>query len=182
MYSGQAGPGGEPPLGQPWYGIGFVAAIKRFFTKYADFSGRASRGEFWWAFLFLFLAGGAISLLTMPMGSAGTYIGYVWDLAILIPNLAVTVRRLHDTNLSGCWVLLPFGLTYGGAGIVLATVASVDTSALMSEDATIFTPSMVMNMGWALMAVLAGGIVWLVLTVRASNPAGTRFDKGGQPR
>ena len=44
----------EPPINMPWYGIDFVNAIKRFFTKYATFSGRASRGEFWWVMLFLF--------------------------------------------------------------------------------------------------------------------------------
>ena len=40
--------GAEPPLEWPWYGIGFVAAVKRFFKKYATFNGRASRGEYWW--------------------------------------------------------------------------------------------------------------------------------------
>jgi uncharacterized membrane protein YhaH (DUF805 family) len=44
-------PGVEPPLNRPWYGIGFLTAFARAFRKYATFSGRASRGEFWWFFL-----------------------------------------------------------------------------------------------------------------------------------
>ena len=43
---------GEPALDHPWYGIGFVDAIKRGFKKYAKFEGRASRGEYWWWVLF----------------------------------------------------------------------------------------------------------------------------------
>lgn len=45
------GPGGEPPLWAPYYGISFGGAVTRFFKKYATFSGRASRSEFWWWYL-----------------------------------------------------------------------------------------------------------------------------------
>ena len=45
------GPGGEPPLWAPWYGISFPKAFGRFFKKYVVFHGRASRSEFWWVVL-----------------------------------------------------------------------------------------------------------------------------------
>jgi len=126
----------EPPLDQPWYGIGFGAAFKRAFKKYATFSGRASRGEFWWFFLanwlisLVPLALMIIGVATAPTRTFNTYsggfdftvqltglaiVGYVlaifWSLAVLIPGLALVWRRLHDTGRSGAFyfiTLVPF--------------------------------------------------------------------------
>ncbi|MDF1748271.1 MAG: DUF805 domain-containing protein [Alphaproteobacteria bacterium] len=79
--------------------------------KYADFSGRARRKEFWWFTLF-FITGSVIMTFLDLM--VGTY-SYLYDaglfyvlfiLALFIPNLAVSVRRLHDSNRSGWWYLL----------------------------------------------------------------------------
>ena len=118
--------GTEPPLEWAWYGIGFGAAIKRFFKKYATFSGRASRGEYWWVTLFNFLVTavlyafvlpGTIAAATAassaggaPQLGAGYYVGNgllsLWGLATLVPSIAVAVRRLHDTGRSGWFYLL----------------------------------------------------------------------------
>ena len=77
--------------------MGFGEAIKVCFNKYADFSGRASRAEFWWFYLFTFL----VSLITCGVAC----------LVFLIPQYAVGARRLHDTGRSG-WLqllgLVPF--------------------------------------------------------------------------
>ena len=69
------------------------------FKKYATFHGRASRSEFWWFFLFNFLA--AIITDFIP------FIGGLYFLVSLIPLLAVSVRRLHDINRGGWWVFPP---------------------------------------------------------------------------
>jgi len=61
-------PGVDPGLDQPWYGIGFGKAIVRFFKKYKVFTGRASRGEFWWVFLFNGLIGLAVAILLLSAG------------------------------------------------------------------------------------------------------------------
>lgn len=120
----------EPPLDQPHYGIGFGAAIKRYFTKYATFTGRASRGEYWWVALFngvlvaIFYALFGIVVATMA-GTASTsgstpqlgpgysalssLFGLYW-LATIVPSLALAWRRLHDTGRSGLnylFVLIP---------------------------------------------------------------------------
>ena len=70
-------------------------------SKYAEFKGRASRSEYWWFMFFgiLFSALGA-SINNTAYGLVG--------LALLLPNLAVAVRRLHDLNKSAWWVLLLF--------------------------------------------------------------------------
>jgi uncharacterized membrane protein YhaH (DUF805 family) len=83
-------------------------AIESVLRKYADFSGRASRSEYWWwwgALLVTFIVTGA---LTAVIGSAGYVVATIVALAVFIPNLAVTVRRLHDTGRSGWWLLIVF--------------------------------------------------------------------------
>ena len=76
----------------------FVEAIKTCISKYADFNGRASRSEFWWWVLFVFLVSAAMSMIS-PMLSG------LFSLGVLLPNIAVGARRLHDTDRSG-WLQL----------------------------------------------------------------------------
>jgi uncharacterized membrane protein YhaH (DUF805 family) len=94
--------------------------------RYADFSGRSRRMEYWMWVLFQFLIGMVFWVLMFAVGggammsgdpnalaSAGAGMLVIWALymllalAFFIPNLAVTVRRLHDTNRSGWWILAP---------------------------------------------------------------------------
>jgi len=82
--------------------------------NYATFSGRARRKEYWMFFLFNFIVELLIGFGTGFMGSvlgAGTTIAnvvsIVYSLAILIPSIAVGVRRMHDTGRSGWWIILP---------------------------------------------------------------------------
>ena len=75
--------------------------------KYFNFKGRASRSEFWFFYLFLVI-GYAITISTIFI-SIKLFIGIlsIFILAMIIPSLAVTVRRLHDINKSGLFILLP---------------------------------------------------------------------------
>jgi uncharacterized membrane protein YhaH (DUF805 family) len=77
----------------------FQDSIKVCFSKYAEFGGRASRSEYWWFFLFIVLAGGAISIVNEKLGM-------VFYLATLLPSLAAATRRLHDTGRNGWWQLV----------------------------------------------------------------------------
>jgi uncharacterized membrane protein YhaH (DUF805 family) len=86
--------------------MSFGDAIKSYFKNYANFSGRARRSEFWFASLFVGLVSFALSILASVVdGSQSigvvTVVYYLWSLALVIPSLAITVRRLHDVNKSG---------------------------------------------------------------------------------
>jgi len=75
------------------------------FERYAVFEGRAGRAEYWWFFLANFL----ISLVLQGLGRGASILAIVsliYSLALLIPGLAVAVRRLHDTDKSGWWILI----------------------------------------------------------------------------
>lgn len=77
----------------------FVTAIKTCLSKYATFTGRASRSEYWWFFLFeVLVLIGTLMVSDWLYGLAG--------LAFLLPALAVAVRRLHDVGRSGWFLLL----------------------------------------------------------------------------
>ncbi len=75
---------------------------------YADFSGRARRTEYWMFTLFNMLALIPIGILAFMSETVGGLVAIVYLLAMVIPSLAVAVRRLHDTGRSGWWLLLSF--------------------------------------------------------------------------
>ena len=81
----------------------FVSSVKRNLTTraYADFSGRASRSEYWWFYLFTVLA-------TAAAGALGGTVGNLASIAFFLPSLALLVRRLHDVGRSGWWFLIVF--------------------------------------------------------------------------
>ncbi len=79
----------------------FQDAIKTCFKKYADFSGRAMRSEYWWFALFSMITS---FILLMIDPSETLYL--IFSLAVLLPSLAVGARRLHDIDRSGWWLLL----------------------------------------------------------------------------
>jgi uncharacterized membrane protein YhaH (DUF805 family) len=77
----------------------FGESISTCFSKYAAFNGRAARSEYWWFVLFTFL----VSLAT---GMVSQTLSGLFSLAVLLPSLAVGVRRLHDIDKSGWFLLL----------------------------------------------------------------------------
>jgi uncharacterized membrane protein YhaH (DUF805 family) len=82
-----------------------VDAVKACFRKYADFSGRATRTEYWWFFLAVLFGSAAAWLISLRIYT-------LFSVVTLLPMIAAGARRLHDTNRSGWWQLLalvPFG-------------------------------------------------------------------------
>lgn len=79
--------------------MGFVDAVKMGFNRYVDFQGRSRRSEFWWWYLFNFIV--SLVLGWIPI------VGLIVSLGLLLPNIAVSIRRLHDTDRTGWWILLP---------------------------------------------------------------------------
>jgi uncharacterized membrane protein YhaH (DUF805 family) len=100
--------GGGSPTNHRWRKtVSFGEAIATCLAKYATFSGRASRSEYWWFYLFTLLMQWG-SLLVDPSGQLGGLVAIFF----LLPNWAAAVRRLHDTGRSGWWLLI--GLTIIG--------------------------------------------------------------------
>ena len=92
----------------------FLTAVSTCFRKYATFSGRARRSEYWYFTLFTAVASTALSLIFGDQAM----IASLFALATLLPGLAVTWRRMHDIGKSGAWSLLAF-LPIVGTIIVL---------------------------------------------------------------
>ncbi|MDG4773409.1 DUF805 domain-containing protein [Solwaraspora sp. WMMD792] len=91
--------------------MSFTAAVRSVLTQYVGFSGRARRSEYWWFALFSLLVSIVTSILDTALGtnfedSTNGVIGLLVSLALLLPSLAVAVRRLHDTDRSGWWILI----------------------------------------------------------------------------
>ena len=80
-------------------------AISICLSKYATFTGRASRSEYWYFFLFTIIIGVAAGIVAGLMGSE--VVGYAIQAAFWIPGLAVSIRRMHDVDKSGWFILIP---------------------------------------------------------------------------
>lgn len=90
----------------------FSEAIRTCFSKYVDFSGRAARSEYWWFVLLIVLGNLVLSFVDAAIfgstvdGQPVSILGGIWSLALLLPAITVGVRRLHDRDMSGWWLLL----------------------------------------------------------------------------
>ena len=150
----------------------FTESIRTCLTrKYANFRDRAPRSEYWWFVLFgiivSFIAGFLDSALGLapevtvdpedpfttgmqPTGPIAAIIG----LALVIPNIAVTARRLHDVGRSGWWMLLPAAVIFGGAVFILLAPALFIVLAI---------------------AAIAAGLLLLWWMVKPSEPGPNRW-------
>jgi uncharacterized membrane protein YhaH (DUF805 family) len=115
--------------------MSFGQAISTVFSKYAEFRGRAGRSEFWWWILFTGLVSAALN--TVPVWrvdlgyeiSTGPSLAGMWAIAVLLPTLAVTVRRLRDAGYEWghiFWVLLP------AAGVIILIVLCAQPTRALS--------------------------------------------------
>lgn len=85
--------------------MNFTQAVQTVFSKYVDFTGRAGRPEFWWFALFNLIASVVLGIIDQAIFGQ-EILGYIYALAVLLPGIAVAVRRLHDTDRSGWWLLI----------------------------------------------------------------------------
>lgn len=126
-YSSSSYTGGS----ETYSGLPMSEAIKSVFSKYARFAGRATRSEYWYFTLFNLLITAGLLLLTSMLANSvgsmtdtsiiGVFLLFIWCIAIFIPSLAVSIRRLHDAGYSG-WLYLLVLVPYVG-GIVLFVFA-----------------------------------------------------------
>ena len=118
--------------------MSFGQSIQTVFSKYADFRGTARRSEFWWWVLFTSLVStalGAVPVWGVNLSggfSTGSLSG-LWGIAVLLPTLAVTIRRLRDAAYSWghiFWLLLPL------AGLIVIAVLCAQPTRQMAAGAT----------------------------------------------
>lgn len=87
--------------------MGFADAVKSVFSQYAGFNGRARRSEFWYFYLFNIIVAAVLGILSSFLGFFSIISG-LYSLAILVPSIAVGIRRLHDIGKSGWFYLICF--------------------------------------------------------------------------
>lgn len=87
----------------------FVGAIKDALARYVDFKTRSTRSQFWWWVLGYILVCIVAAMIdgTLGMGDSGP-VGLLVSLALLLPSIAISIRRLHDIGRTGWWLLLMF--------------------------------------------------------------------------
>ncbi len=133
-------PSGSVPLWAPYYGASIGEAAQRFFKKYATFTGRASRSEYWWWTLISGVVSIVLNIIMSVAGAAGAtadtlgntvpgpgaVIGVIllviWGLAVIVPSLALVVRRLHDVNFSAWMILIGLVPFIGGLALLVFMV------------------------------------------------------------
>ena len=153
--------------------MSFPDAVSSCLRKYVVFSGRATRAEYWWFYLATLLASMVASVLDAVVG-LGVFSVAV-SLAVLLPSLAVTVRRLHDSDLSGWWLL---GLIV--AAFVALVMFMIGVGVWVVSDSGAGGSGVMLAVGVTLLAV--GGLTLLVVTVaglwlmvRSSTPGPNRY-------
>ncbi len=119
--------------------ISFPQSIVTVLRAYAEFRGRASRAEFWWFALFAFLVSTALNSLNVVTPDGTVYLGAslsgFWSIGILLPSLAVAIRRLRDAGFAWghiFWLLLPVA----GLIVLIVLLAQPPRSAEPGAPAT----------------------------------------------
>ena len=101
--------------------MSFTEAVSDAFSKYVTFSGRSSRSAYWWFYLFNILALIAALAIDYALGTGGI-IYAIAAIVLLLPNLAVAVRRLHDSGHSGWWLLIGILPLIGAIVLLVFTI------------------------------------------------------------
>ena len=152
------------PVGMDPRHYGFVDSVKRAFSQYAKIDGVASVAEYWWFVLFNAILGGVLYFLAIVLAigaaagggdeeAAGVSGGIVllilglYGLAVLLPNLGLTIRRLHDAGYSGFFILLNF------VGLSIVTLVLC----IMPSKPAAWNPSWLDDEARALQAHMLGG-------------------------
>lgn len=176
------------PLDMPAYGCNLGEAIVRFFKKYAVFKGRASRSEFWWWFLTYTVVTFMLRLVFRTLrnltdsgviATVGDSFSSIWGLVVLVPTIALGVRRLHDINMRGTVLAIIYAVQaaagiFFAIGLILIIGSSLSFRSLEAGNSVSIGGVVLLILG--VLAFIASGVFYFVLMARDSNPEGARFD------
>lgn len=140
-----------------------VDALKKVYLKnYLNFNGRAGRAEFWWpVYFFTFIYASLINALNI-IPFLGTAISIIVMLAVILPNIALAVRRMHDINKSGFYVLIP----YAGLAICVISYISAFSNPYFGAGFKILFGTLI---------AIASIIYFVVLALRKGDQTENRF-------
>ena len=133
----------------------FQSAVVNLFQKWADFNGYASRPEYWWAILFIAL----VSFVTAWI----PFVGVIVSVVLIVPQLSLTVRRLHDMGQSGRWLW--------GYALLVPYIISAAIAMAMGGGVYAFAT------GLFGLLVLAWVIAVFVMTLLPTKKSGNKFRK-----
>ena len=143
-----------------------ITAVKTVYSKYATFSGRASRAEYWYFFLFTIIAGAALSAIDSTLASA-------FSIANFVPNLAVAVRRLHDTNRSGKLIIALILIEVVLFLLIVVSFVAGISGAIGGNSGVATGGGVGVLVGLALFVVLA--IYWIYLMAKRGDSGPNRY-------
>ena len=161
--------------------VSFPQAVSLGFKNYFKFSGRATRAEYWWWILFTVLSAiglAVVDTITGTMGMFGDagFLGFLFELATILPTFALSVRRLHDINRTGWWLLLVSGcfpVAAIGGVILLVSFFLLDNLLILS------VVGFAMVIGFGMLGV-SGVIVLIVWAIKKGDDGLNRY--GPDPR
>jgi uncharacterized membrane protein YhaH (DUF805 family) len=135
-------------VSRPEHRMSFMDSIENVIRNFVNFNDRASRSEYWWFQLFFFVALATADFIDVMMGDLAevsfNWFGTVAFLGLIIPNLAVTVRRLHDLGYSGWFILLVFIPCLGSIiGLVILVFMMVEGQSQINDYGTVPTNTIV---------------------------------------
>lgn len=147
-------------------------SVRTCIRKYADFSGRATRAEYWWWVLATLLVGFALGAVDGFVNSISGYktispFSFIFGIAVLLPDLAVTCRRLHDIGKTGWWQFVWFALAFLGAiplivGVIIFVVSGfAGVGGWTNGDWEADSRGIIA----LVVGILVSLLVWLILTV-----------------
>lgn len=109
--------------------VPFVRAFLKMLANFSDFQSRTSREDYWWAVLGSFILGLVVGVVCGLLGTLGSILSGLISLVLLVPGLANSVRRLHDINKSGFWLLIGLVPLVGGIILLIFMIKEGDADA-----------------------------------------------------
>ena len=159
--------------------MSMMEAVKSVFSKYAVFSGRARRSEYWYFQLFVFLVNAVFGVFLTHMEpetrqyALVSILEGVFGLVVFVPTLAVSWRRFHDIGKSGAWSLM--GLFAWLAFFVFVIVLALVYSATGSSASDVVMGTIGLFAIAFFLAVMAASVLMLIWTCRQGQTGPNRF-------
>ena len=160
---------------------GFMEAVSTCFNKYITFSGRASRSEYWFFFLFMLVVeviSTIIDAIVFGIDGDSLFFAPLAYLMLFLPNFAVLFRRLHDTDHSGWWAGI-FWLGLPVWGFILLWLLESGPSGSKIDSFWSFDNSIPDRAGWfiggSIIGVLIYFLLMLIFLCQRGDPVKNRF-------